>query len=324
MKAIVITEPGGPEVLKLQERALPVLGLNEVLIEVKAAGINRPDIFQRKGNYPAPADAVADIPGLEVAGIIREIGSEVTQWKLGDEVMALVSGGGYAEYVNAAAALCLPKPTTLSFAQAASLPETLFTVWHNVFQRGQLKAGENFLVHGGAGGIGITAIQLGKLFGAKVYTTVGSAAKGAKLLELGATAFVNYKAEDFEEALKPIGMDVVLDAIGGDYFEKNLQILNPEGRLVYINAVAGAKVGLNLMKLMQKRIQITGSTLRARDLTFKAALTASIFQEVWPLLANASFIPQVSKTFPLHEAAAAHQQMEEPDHFGKIILITGS
>lgn len=324
MKAIVITEPGGPEVLKLQERALPQVGQNEVLIEVKAAGINRPDIFQRKGNYPAPADAVADIPGLEVAGIIRELGSEVTQWKLGDEVMALVSGGGYAEYVNAAAALCLPKPTTLSFAQAASLPETLFTVWHNVFQRGQLKAGENFLVHGGAGGIGITAIQLGKLFGAKVYTTVGSAAKGAKLLELGATAIVNYKEEDFEEALKPIGMDVVLDAIGGDYFEMNIQILNPDGRLVYINAVAGAKVGLNLMKLMQKRIQITGSTLRARDLAFKAALTASIFQEVWPLLADGSFIPQVSKTFPLHEAAAAHRQMEEPDHFGKIILITDS
>lgn len=263
MKAVILTEFGDPSVLKLREKPRPELRPNDILIKVKAAGVNRPDVIQRKGYYPAPEGEPQDILGLEVAGVVEEVGSEVTRWKVGDEVFTLIGGGGYAEYVRVDQYLALPKPQNLSFTEAASLPETLYTVWSNVFQRGGLKKGEKFLVHGGSSGIGITAIQLAKIIGADVYTTVGSKEKQEAVKALGATIAVNYKEEDFLEVLKEIGMDVILDMIGGDYYEKNIELLNPDGRLVYINSMGGAKVTANLMKIMQKRLTVTGSTLRA-------------------------------------------------------------
>ncbi|MCB0685905.1 MAG: NAD(P)H-quinone oxidoreductase, partial [Saprospiraceae bacterium] len=258
MRTVVITRFGGPEVLQIKERAIPEIGQNEVLIQVKAAGINRPDILQREGKYPAPPGAPYDIPGLEVAGIIASIGSNVKQWAEGDKVCALVPGGGYAEYINVSAGHCLPIPTHFTYVDAAGLPETVFTVWHNVFQRGKLKAEESLLVHGGTSGIGITAIQLAKAKGAKVFVTVGSDDKGQYCLRLGAHSFVNYKTQDFETELKHQGINVILDMIGGDYFQKNINILKPDGRLVYINAMQGPKVSLNILQMMQKRISITG------------------------------------------------------------------
>jgi NADPH2:quinone reductase len=321
MKAIVITHPGGPEVLKLQDYPDPEIGADEVLIEVKASGLNRSDVFQRKGNYPAPPGVSADIPGLELAGIVVKCGISVTMWKPGDKVCALVAGGGYAEYASVKEGQCLPIPQGFSFAEAASLPETIYTVWSNVFQRGKLIAGENLLVHGGNSGIGITAIQLGKAFGAKVFVTVGSEEKGKACLELGAEAYVNYKTQDFEEVLANKGIDVVLDMIGGEYLKKNLTVLRPEGRLVYINAVDGNKVQLNISQVMMKRLTITGSTLRSRDYQFKKELTADIKKKVWPLMDSGKFKPVIFKTFPLAEAAEAHRLLESGTHTGKIILI---
>ncbi len=320
MKAIVITSFGGPEVLKVQERPDPIPQQHELLIRVKAAGINRPDVFQRKGNYPAPEGVAADIPGLEVSGVVEALGAEATNFKVGDEVMALLAGGGYAELVVVNEGMCMAKPRNVSFVEAAGLPETLFTVWHNVFQRGKLQSGENFLVHGGAGGIGTTAIQLAKAFGAHVYTTVGSIDKKLLTEGLGATKAVIYKDEDFVEALADIGMDVILDSIGGEYFAKNIKIMNPDGRLVYINAMQGAKVELNLLKLMQKRISLTGSTLRARDIAFKSSLAQEVEEKVIPLIANGTFKVEVSQVFDYRNAEEAHRQIERKDHFGKIIL----
>lgn len=320
MKAILITSFGGPEVLKVQERPDPIPQKHELLIRVKAAGINRPDVFQRKGNYPAPEGVAADIPGLEVSGIVEALGAEATNFKVGDEVIALLAGGGYAELVVVNEGMCMAKPRNVSFVEAAGLPETLFTVWHNVFQRGKLKSGENFLVHGGAGGIGTTAIQLAKAFGAHVYTTVGSIDKKLLTEGLGATKAVIYKDEDFVEALADIGMDVILDSIGGEYFAKNIKIMNPDGRLVYINAMQGAKVELNLLKLMQKRISLTGSTLRARDIAFKSSLAREVEEKVIPLIANGTFKVEVSQVFDYRNAEEAHRQIERKDHFGKIIL----
>ena len=320
MKAIVITSFGGPEVLKVQERPDPIPQKHELLIRVKAAGINRPDVFQRKGNYPAPEGVAADIPGLEVSGVVEALGAEATNFKVGDEVMALLAGGGYAELVVVNEGMCMAKPRNVSFVEAAGLPETLFTVWHNVFQRGKLQSGENFLVHGGAGGIGTTAIQLAKAFGAHVYTTVGSIDKKLLTEGLGATKAVIYKDEDFVEALADIGMDVILDSIGGEYFAKNIKIMNPDGRLVYINAMQGAKVELNLLKLMQKRISLTGSTLRARDIAFKSSLAQEVEEKVIPLIANGTFKVEVSQVFDYRNAEEAHRQIERKDHFGKIIL----
>lgn len=320
MKAIVITSFGGPEVLKVQERPDPIPQKHELLIRVKAAGINRPDVFQRKGNYPAPEGVAADIPGLEVSGIVEALGAEATNFKVGDEVMALLAGGGYAEFVVVNEGMCMAKPRNISFVEAAGLPETLFTVWHNVFQRGKLQSGENFLVHGGAGGIGTTAIQLAKAFGAHVYSTVGSIDKKLLTEGLGATKAVIYKDEDFVEAFADIGMDVILDSIGGEYFAKNIKIMNPDGRLVYINAMQGAKVELNLLKLMQKRISLTGSTLRARDIAFKSSLAREVEEKVIPLIANGTFKVEVSQVFDYRNAEEAHRQIERKDHFGKIIL----
>ncbi len=300
---------------------MPEIGTNEVLIRVKAAGVNRPDVAQRMGRYPAPAGAPQDIPGLEVAGVIEECGAGVVQWKIGDRVCALLAGGGYAEYVAVDAGQCLPVPKGFSEAEAAGLPETIFTVWHNVFQRGRLQSGETFLVHGGSSGIGVTAIQLAKAFGAKVLVTVGSDEKGQACLELGADQFVNYKTQDFESTFAEAGVDVILDMVGGDYFEKNLNILRPDGRLVYINAMDGNVVNLNIMKMMLKRITITGSTLRARDVAFKTALAAEILKNVWPVLENGMFKPKVFATFPFSAAAQAHELMESSGHIGKIMLV---
>lgn len=320
MKAVIITTFGTADVLKIQEREIPEINENEVLIKVKAAGINRPDIIQRQGKYAAPQGAPQDIPGLEVAGIIEKVGSQVKQWKVGEEVCALVAGGGYAEYVQADEGLCLPIPKGLDFVEAASLPETVFTVWSNVFQRGNLQSGETLLIHGGSSGIGTTAIQLAKYFDARVAVTVGSDEKGEYCLTLGADTFINYKTQDFEKELSELKVDMILDMIGGDYFEKNLNILRPEGRLVYINTMKGNIVSLNLMKVMQKRLTITGSTLRSRELSFKRSLAAEIHEKVWPIIESGNFKPIIYARFPLQDAYRAHELMETSKHIGKIVL----
>ncbi len=321
MKAIVITKPGAADVLQIQERPLPEPKENEVLIHVKAAGINRSDVAQRQGNYPPPPGASLDIPGLEVAGIIEECGTAVTNWKKGDKVCALLAGGGYAEYVTVNGRHCLPVPSNLNFAEACSLPETIFTVWHNVFQRAQLKNGEHFLVHGGSSGIGTTAIQLAKAFGAKVFATAGTDEKCKACISLGADICVNYKKEDFEQVLKQEGADVILDMIGGDYISKNIRLLKHDGRLVFINAMKGSKAGFDAIDLMHRRLTITGSTLRNRDAAFKTQLAAEVQKNVWPLIENAEFKPVIYKTFPLADAANAHALMERNEHIGKIVLL---
>jgi len=321
MKAIIISHPGSAEVLKLSEKPKPFPGKDEVLINIKAAGINRPDIAQRQGKYPAPADAPIDIPGLEIAGIIEDRGENISRWKKGDKVCALLAGGGYAEFATVNEGQCLPIPGGLNFTEAASLPETVFTVWHNVFQRGKLKAGEHFLVHGGSSGIGITSIQLAKAFGAKVFATAGSEEKCNVCLELGADKCVNYKKEDFETVLSPEGADVILDMIGGDYVAKDIRLLLPEGRMIFINAMKGSEVELSIRDIMQKRLTITGSTLRNREIAFKAALAKEIESNVWPLIESGKFKPVIYKIFPLKDAAKAHQLMESSQHIGKIILL---
>lgn len=324
MQAIVITQPGGPEVLQLQERPTPTPAPHELLIRVKAAGINRPDVFQRRGSYPPPMGVPADILGLEVAGVVEEVGAAVTRWQTGDAVCALLGGGGYAEFAVVDARHCLPVPAGWSFTEAASLPETVFTVWHNVFQRGALQPGENFLVHGGSSGIGITAIQLAKAWGARVFTTAGTPEKCARCEELGAERAVNYQTEDFAEVLAAEGIDVILDMIGGAYTAKNLNLLHPDGRLVFINAMQGAPAEFNIQHLMRRRLTITGSTLRLRSADFKAALTTAVEQHVWPLLASGQFKPVIYQELALAQAPEAHALMESSRHIGKIILQVGA
>ncbi|MDF2832094.1 NAD(P)H-quinone oxidoreductase [Chryseobacterium indoltheticum] len=321
MKAIVITKPGGPEVLKLQDYPTPEISGDEVLIEVKAAGLNRSDVFQREGNYPAPEGASAEIPGLEVAGTIVKCGPDVVDFTVGDRVCALLAGGGYAEYVAVREGQCLPIPEDLSFAEAASLPETVFTVWSNIFQRGNLQPGETLLLHGGNSGIGITGIQIAHALGSKVIVTVGSDEKGRKCLELGADSYINYKTQNFETELQNEGVDVILDMIGGDYLAKNINILKPEGRLVHINAVSGSHVDLDIWKVMTKRLTVTGSTLRSREYEFKKQLAKEIQKNVWPLIESKKFRPVIYKTFPFSEAAEAHRLLEDGSHTGKIILV---
>lgn len=321
MKAIVITKPGGPEVLKLQDYPTPEISGDEVLIEVKAAGLNRSDVFQREGNYPAPEGASAEIPGLEVAGTIVKCGPDVVDFTVGDKVCALLAGGGYAEYVTVREGQCLPIPEDLSFAEAASLPETVFTVWSNVFQRGNLQPGETLLLHGGNSGIGITGIQIAHALGSKVIVTVGSDEKGRKCLELGADSYINYKTQNFETELQNKGVDVILDMIGGDYLAKNINILRPEVRLVHINAVSGSRVDLDIWKVMTKRLTVTGSTLRSREYEFKKQLAKEIQKNVWPLIESKKFRPVIYKTFPFSEAAEAHRLLEDGSHTGKIILV---
>ena len=324
MKAIVITQPGGPEVLQLTDRPKPVIANDEVLIKVMAAGINRPDVFQRKGNYPPPAGAPADIPGLEVAGTVIEVGKAVTRWKPGDRVCALVAGGGYAEYCKAPEGQCLPVPASLSFPEAASLPETFFTVWSNVFDRGSLQPGESLLVHGGSSGIGVAAIQMAKALGSTVYTTAGSDDKCSFCEQLGANKAINYKTADFKEGIKALtngaGVNVILDMIGGDYMPGNIDSLAIEGRLVMINAMDGREVQLDLGKVMAKRLIITGSMLRSRNTAFKAAIAQNLEQKIWPLLSSGKIRPIVYKTFDASEAVEAHKLMESSTHTGKIVL----
>ncbi|MDI1293067.1 MAG: NAD(P)H-quinone oxidoreductase [Methylobacter sp.] len=309
--------------LKPTKRAMPTPSANQVLIKVAAAGVNRPDVMQRQGLYPPPPGA-SDIPGLEVAGTIHTLGNNISSFNAGDRVCALVTGGGYAEYCLASAALCLPVPEGLSFIQAAALPETFFTVWSNIFDRAQLQPGETLLVHGGTSGIGTTAIQLAKAFNAKVIITAGSTAKCDFCLQLGADAAINYKEQDFVEAIKQLtdnkGVAVILDMIGGDYFPRNLKCMADDGRLVQIAIQNGSKTELNLLPVMLKRLTITGSTLRARDDDFKTAIAKRLLEKVWPLLASGSIKPVIHSTFALTDAAKAHQLMESSQHIGKIIL----
>lgn len=320
MKAVVITQPGGPDTLAIAERPTPAVGPNDVLIRVQAAGVNRADVLQREGKYPAPAGVPGDIAGLEVAGVIERCGPQVTRWKPGDSVCALLAGGGYAEYVAVDAGSCLPSPSGLPMTDAAALPEALFTVWNNVFQRGALQAGERLLVHGGASGIGMAAVQLAHAFGARVFITVGSAEKQDACLKAGADRAINYRAEDFEAALKDEGVDVILDMIGGDYVAKNLRLLRPDGRLVFINAMKGGKAEFSAGQIMARRLTITGSTLRSREAAFKTALAAAVEKNVWPLVAAGKLKASVYRVYPFAEAAAAHRLMESSAHIGKIVL----
>lgn len=287
-----------------------------------ASGVNRPDILQRQGKYPAPSGAPPDIPGLEVAGIIESMGDTTSSWRIGDQVCALVSGGGYAEYVVAKAAQCLPIPNGYTYIEAASLPETVYTVIHNVFQLGALSSGESLLIHGGSSGIGTTAIQLAKSWGARVFATAGTEEKCQACLDLGADQCVNYRQADFEEILGANSIDVVLDMVGGPYFEKHVRLLRPDGRMVSINAMEGRQGRLDILAMMIKRLIITGSTLRSRSPEFKATLTKEVHAKVWPLIAEGKFSPVIYKTFPLKEAGAAHALMESSMHIGKIVLTT--
>jgi NADPH2:quinone reductase len=324
MKAIIITHPGAPEVLEVAERPIPAFAATEVLVKVAAAGVNRPDIAQRKGNYPPPVGAPQEIPGLEIAGTITHIGAEVTRWKVGDRVCALVWGGGYAEYCNVPEGQCLPIPDNLTMVQAASLPETFFTVWSNVFDRGRLQPGETLLVHGGSSGIGVAAIQMAKAMGSTVYVTAGSEEKCRFCESLGATKAINYKTEDFAQRIKEVtnnqGVDVILDMVGGNYTPANLNALAIEGRLVMINMMNGKDVGIDLSVVMRKRLTITGSMLRSREVAFKSAVARSLEKNIWPLLANRQIKPIVHAVYPAADAAKAHALMETSSHIGKIVL----
>ncbi|MGZ3758064.1 MAG: NAD(P)H-quinone oxidoreductase [Mucilaginibacter sp.] len=324
MKAIIITQPGAPEVLEVAERPIPTFTATEVLVKVAAAGVNRPDVAQRKGNYPPPAGAPQDIPGLEIAGTVTQVGAEVTRWKVGDRVCALVWGGGYAEYCSVPEGQCLPIPGKLTMVEAASLPETFFTVWSNVFDRGRLQPGETLLVHGGSSGIGVAAIQMAKAMGSNIYVTAGSEEKCRFCESLGAAKAINYKTEDFAQRIKELtnnqGVDVILDMVGGNYTPDNLSALAIEGRLVMINMMNGKDVGIDLSVIMRKRLTITGSTLRPREVAFKSAIARSLERNIWPLLANAQIKAVVHTVFPAADAAKAHALMESSSHIGKIVL----
>ena len=308
-------------------RPVPAIKPGTVVIKVMAAGVNRPDVIQRQGKYPPPPGA-SDIPGLEVAGIVVAIGENSGNLKIGDMVCALVTGGGYAGYCVATSTLCLPIPDSLNFIEAAAIPETFFTVWSNVFDRAKLQPGETLLVHGGSSGIGTTAIQLGKAIDARVIVTAGTDEKCGFCYELGADLAINYKRQDFVEAVAQFtggrGVDVILDMVGGDYFPRNIQCLAEEGRLVQIAVQHGAKTELNLLTLMLKRLTVTGSTLRARSDAFKAEVAARLYKYVWPLLISGKIKPVIHSTYALEDAAQAHELMESGGHMGKIILITGA
>jgi NADPH2:quinone reductase len=323
MRAVEITKAGGPEVLQLCERPMPVAGYGDVVIKVAYAGVNRPDALQRAGSY-APPPTASDLPGLEAAGEIVAIGAGVSEWSVGDQVCALLPGGGYAEYVATPAAHCLPVPDGMGLKEAACLPETYFTVFSNVFQRGGLQAGERFLVHGGSSGIGTTAIQLGKLFGARVFTTAGSDEKCAACLELGAERAINYREEDFTEVMKGEGgADLILDMVGGEYLPRNVNTLAHDGRLVQIAFLQGPKIELNFALMMMKRLTITGSTLRPQSDLAKARIADALREQVWPLLNAGRLGPVMDSEFDLADAAAAHTRMESSGHIGKIVLRVG-
>jgi len=325
MIAIEIREPGGPDVLVPVERQTPVPAAGEVLIKVAAAGVNRPDVFQRLGRYPPPP-GVTDIPGLEVSGIITAVAGGAGSFRVGDAVCALVAGGGYAEYCVAPAPQCLPAPRGLELVDTAAIPETFLTVWTNVFERGRLQAGESILIHGGSSGIGTTAIQLARAFGARVFATAGSADKCAACERLGAERCINYRDADFVAAVREQtagrGVDVVLDMVGGPYFPRNVEVLATEGRLVEIATLQGAKAELNIQTIMQRRLTITGSTLRARPIADKGAIAEAVHRHVWPLLESGAVKPILYATFPLRDASEAHRVMESSAHIGKLVLIT--
>jgi NADPH2:quinone reductase len=324
MTAIAIRAPGGPEMLVPEQRPVPTPRPGEILVKVAAAGVNRPDVMQRLGLYPPPKGA-PDIPGLEIAGGVAACGDGVTRWRSGDQVTALVVGGGYAEYCVAVEGHALPIPAVLTATEAAAIPETFFTVWHNVFERGGLKAGETLLVHGGSSGIGTTAIQLAKSFGARVIVTAGSAEKCAACRNLGADVAINYKAEDFVAAVKQAtdgkGADVILDMVGGDYIERNYEAAAVEGRIVQIGFQGSPKATVNFTRIMLKRLHHTGSTLRSRANADKTAIARAIEAKVWPLVAGGKVRPVIDRTFRLAEAAAAHARMESGQHVGKIVLL---
>ena len=323
MRAVEISKPGGPEVLKPVERPKPAPKDGEILIKVAAAGVNRPDVLQRSGNYAVPPDA-SDLPGLEVAG---EVASPGKSFKVGDKVCALVHGGGYAEYCVAPEVQALPAPKGLSLVEAASLPETFFTVWGNVFDRGRLAPGETLLVQGGTSGIGVSAIQMAAATGHRVFATAGSDDKVAACKRLGAAEAFNYKTQDFEKEIQRItggkGVDVILDMVGGDYVPKELRCLAEDGRLVFIAFLRGMKTEVDIMQVMRKRLTITGSTLRPRTVAFKGALAKSLREKIWPLIESGKIKPEIYKTFPLEQAAEAHRLMESSQHIGKIVLTTG-
>lgn len=323
MRAIAITQPGGPEVLQPVTLPTPAPGAGEVLIEVAAAGVNRPDVVQRQGFY-APPPGAPDTPGLEVAGSIVQLGAGVTGWSLGDKVCALVAGGGYAQYCVAPAVQCLPVPAGMDMIAAAAIPETFFTVWTNLFDGGHLQAGESLLVHGGSSGIGTTAIQIAKAFGARVFATAGSNDKCAVCIQLGAERAINYRNEDFVSVIKELtggaGVNVILDMVGGAYVERNISSLAMGGRLVNIAFLEGSRVSLNLMPVMLKRLILTGSTLRPRSIAEKALIANALREKVWPLLAAGKLQPVIDSTYALEDAAAAHARMESSAHIGKLVL----
>ncbi|MGX9352833.1 NAD(P)H-quinone oxidoreductase [Shimia sp. W99] len=320
MKAVEITKPGGPDVLQLTERTVPQPGAGEVLLKIAYAGVNRPDALQRAGMYAPPPNA-SDLPGLEASGTVVAVGEGVSEWAEGDEVCALLPGGGYAEYALTPAAHCLPIPDGMGLKEAACLPETFFTVWSNVFQRGGLQAGEVFLVHGGSSGIGTTAIQLASVLGARVFTTAGSDEKCRACLDLGAERAINYRAEDFVEVIRVEGgANLILDMVGGDYIPRNIKSLADDGRLVQIAFLSGPKVELNFAQIMTRRLTITGSTLRPQSDLAKAKIADALRQNAWPLLNAGRVAPVMDSEFALAEAAAAHARMETSGHIGKIVL----
>ena len=323
MNYIQIETHGEPEVLKLDSMSVPEPGPGQVLIHVKAAGVNRPDVMQRKGLYPPPPGAT-DVPGLEVSGTVVSVGDNVSETAVGTEVCSLVACGGYAEFCLAVAAVCLPVPKNISLVDAAGLPETFFTVWSNVFERGQLKAGESLLVHGGSSGIGTTAIQLGKAFGAIVYTTAGTIEKCEFCENLGADVAINYRKQNFSEEIKSLtkgkGVDLILDMVGGSYFPRNIRLLADEGRLVQIALMQGSKAEVDFRSLLLKRVTLTGSTLRPRSVEEKTKIAKALRKNVWPLLDSGTVRPIIHQTFPLEQAKDAHILMESSTHIGKILL----
>ena len=324
MTAVAITKPGGPEVLQPETRALPTPGKGELLVKVAAAGVNRPDVAQRSGAYPPPPGA-SDLPGLEIAGEVVAVGDGVTKHKIGDRVMSLVAGGGYAQYCIAQDVQAMTVPDALTMQEAGATAETLMTVWHNVFERGGLTSGEMLLIHGGSSGIGTMAIQLAKAFGARVIVTVGSQDKADACTKLGADHAINYKTQDFVEEVKKLtdgkGVNLILDMVGGDYIDKNYEIAAMDGRIVQIAFLGGPKATVNFAKLMMKRLHHTGSTLRPRTNADKAAMVAAIEAKVMPLIRDAKVKPLIDATFPLEKASDAHARMESSQHIGKIVLI---
>jgi NADPH2:quinone reductase len=323
MTVVEIAAPGGPEQLVTARRPVPQAGAGEVLVRVAAAGVNRPDVMQRQGRYPPPPGA-SDIPGLEIAGEIVALGPNVSGVGLGDKITALLSGGGYAEYAVAAAPLCLPIPGALSVVEAAALPETYFTVWTNLFERGGCKAGDSVLIHGGTSGIGTTAIQLAVAFGARVFATAGSEGKARACERFGAARGIDYRTEDFVEIIRQQtggkGVDLILDMLGASYLARNLEAAAIEGRLVVISLIGGARAEINLNTVMSKRLTLTGSTLRVRTVAQKAAVADAVRRNVWPLLSAGRVRPIIHATFPLAEASEAHRLMETSTHIGKIVL----